>query len=43
VAKKDISGLLEWDFATNAQSAYSDVEVKGNTISATLTEHERKD
>ncbi len=38
VAKKDISGLLEWDFATNALSAYSDVEVKGNTISATLTE-----
>ena len=38
VAKKDISGLLEWDFAMNAQSAYSDVEVKGNTISASLTE-----
>ena len=38
VAKKDISGLLEWDFATNAHTAYSDVEVKGNTISATLTE-----
>jgi hypothetical protein len=38
VAKKDIPGLFEWDFATNAQSAYSDIEVKGNTISATLTE-----
>jgi|SoiMethySBSTD1v2_1073268.scaffolds.fasta_scaffold01796_3 hypothetical protein len=38
VAKKDLSGLLEWDFATNAHTTYSDVEEKGNAISAVLTE-----
>jgi hypothetical protein len=38
VAKKDIAGMLEWDFAANSHSAYSEVEVKGNTISAVLTE-----
>jgi hypothetical protein len=38
VAKKDIARLLEWDFATNAQSIPSDVQIKGNTISAVLTE-----
>jgi ketosteroid isomerase-like protein len=38
VAKKDIAGLLEWDFATNVHSTYSNVQVKGNTISAVLTE-----
>jgi CubicO group peptidase (beta-lactamase class C family) len=38
VAKKDIIGQLEWDFAMNASSAYSDIQIKGNTISTVLTE-----
>jgi len=38
VAKKDIIGQLEWDFAMNARSAYSDIQIKGNTISTVLTE-----
>jgi hypothetical protein len=38
VAKKDITGQLEWDFAVNARSAYSDIQIKGNTISTVLTE-----
>lgn len=38
VAKKDIIGQLEWDFATNARSAYGDIQIKGNTISTVLTE-----
>jgi len=38
VAKKDIIGQLEWDFAMNARSAYSDIQIKGNIISTVLTE-----
>jgi tetratricopeptide (TPR) repeat protein len=38
VAKKDIVGHLEWDFATNARSSYSDIQIKGNTISTVITE-----
>jgi hypothetical protein len=38
VAKKDVVGQLEWDFATNARSAYSDIQIQGNTISTVLTE-----
>jgi len=38
VAKKDIIGQLEWDFATNARSAYSDIQIKENSISTVLTE-----
>src|SRR5262245_56012049 len=38
VAKKDITGQLEWDFAVNASSAYSDIQINGNTISTVLTE-----
>src|SRR5262249_23045476 len=38
VAKKDIIGHLEWDFAMNARSAYGDIQIKGNTISTVLTE-----
>jgi CubicO group peptidase (beta-lactamase class C family) len=38
VAKKDITGHLEWDFAMNARSAYSDIQIKGNMISTVLAE-----
>jgi hypothetical protein len=38
VAKKDVIGQLEWDFAMNARSAYSDIQIRGNTISTVLTE-----
>jgi tetratricopeptide (TPR) repeat protein len=38
VAKKDIVGHLEWDFAMNARSAYGDIQIKGNTISTVITE-----
>jgi hypothetical protein len=38
VAKKDITGQLEWDFAVNARTAYGDIQIKGNTISTVLTE-----
>jgi hypothetical protein len=38
VAKKDITGQLEWDFAMNARSAYSDIQIKENTISTVLAE-----
>jgi hypothetical protein len=38
VAKKDITGQLEWDFTMNARSGYSDIQIKGNTISTVLTE-----
>src|SRR5262249_4035590 len=38
VAKKDIIGHLEWDFAMNARSDYGDIQIKENTISTVLTE-----
>src|SRR5262249_19304203 len=37
-SKKDIAGLLDWDFATNAHSTYGDVQFKGNMLSAVITE-----
>lgn len=38
VAKKDVVGQLEWDFAMNARSAYGDIQINGNTISTALRE-----
>jgi hypothetical protein len=38
VDKKDITGQLEWEFATNARTVYGDIQIKGNTISTVLTE-----